>query len=66
VPFRYSKDLIDRTITYFQKRGFVLSPEKASEYLESLAEVYIAFTDRRPVPPSSEADGSFSCDSLIT
>lgn len=44
MPIQYSKQLILETIDCFkQENGIVLSPEQANEYLNSLANLYLAF-----------------------
>ena len=46
----YSKSLIDRTIAYFHKKGVILAPEQAIEYLNSFADLYESFIEFAKIP----------------
>ena len=41
----YNKNLIDRITAYYKKRGVLLTPEQAEEYLNSLADLYESFIE---------------------
>ena len=51
MSYQYSQRLIEETILCFKKEnGLDLTHEQANEYLNSLANLYLAFTGRA-VPP---------------
>ena len=41
----YNKNLIDRVIAYYKKRGVFITPEQAIEYLDSFADLYESFLE---------------------
>lgn len=41
----YTKNLIDRITDYYEKRGVLLTPEQAEEYLNTLADLYESFIE---------------------
>jgi hypothetical protein len=50
---QFTKNLIEKTIQCFkEEHGFELSPEKANEYLNSLASLYLAFSNGINEPPA--------------
>ena len=51
MPYRYSQNLRDRIRAYFQEyHTLTISDEQADEYLDSLADLFIAFSHMRPQP----------------
>ena len=51
MPYKYSQNLRDRLIAYFEKyHALTISDEQADEYLDSLAGLFIAFSEMRPKP----------------
>lgn len=62
----FTKNLIEKTITCFKEEdGLDLSPEQASEYLNSLASLFLAFSEHSKPRPAPKAGGALSSD-LIT
>jgi len=50
---RFSQQLIEKCIAVFkEKNGVDISPETANEYLNSFADLYLAFAGVRPVQPT--------------
>jgi len=50
---RFSEKLISQCISVFkEKNGVDISPETANEYLNSFADLYLAFAGVRPVEPT--------------
>jgi hypothetical protein len=48
VAHKFSKNLRDRLIEYFQKyHALAISDEQADEYLDSLSDLYITFNSMR-------------------
>jgi hypothetical protein len=44
---KYSEKLINQTINCFRvENDLIISPEKAEEYLDSLADLYVEFADK--------------------
>lgn len=52
--FQYSQGLIDRLIKYYKERNVDISPETASEYLDSMAGLYEVFTSFVKVEPKEK------------
>ncbi len=59
----FSKNLIERTIQCFKEEdGLELSREQANEYLHSMAGLFLAFAEGRPVPTARAAGGTLPVD----
>jgi len=53
MAYQFSQQLIDRAIASFKKEnGVDISVEIANEYLNSFADLYLAFAKQRPVQPT--------------
>jgi hypothetical protein len=45
-PFRFSQELIERTVRYYKERHNVeISEDTANEYLHSFADLYLSFAE---------------------
>ena len=59
----FSKNLIEQTIQCFKEEdGLELSKEQANEYLRSMAGLFLAFAEKRPVPNALAAGGTLPVD----
>lgn len=59
----FSQKLIDETIQCFKEEdGLNLSPEQANEYLHSMAGLFLAFAEKRPVPNAKASGGTLPVD----
>ena len=57
----FSEDLIQETIAYYaEEHDHHISEETAQEYLESMAGLYLAFTNFCRVPEKPEAEAGNS------
>jgi hypothetical protein len=56
--FSFSQELIKETILVFREEdGIEISPEKANEYLNNMAGLFLAMADKHPRPLTLVADG---------
>ena len=63
---KFSQNLIMRITTYFEEKyGFVLSENQASEYLEDLANLYLALTEKKETAVSASAPAAVSHDLIF-
>ena len=55
--FQYNEKLIKETIECFkEENGIDITPEQANEHLNCFADLFLAFAEEEPCPPSYEAD----------
>jgi len=63
VPFTFSQKLIQDCIKNFkEENGVDISAETANEYLNNMAGLFLAFTEKRPDPNASAAGGTLPVD----
>lgn len=63
MTFTFSQNLISNCIKSFkEENGVDISAETANEYLNSMAGLFLAFAEGRPVPTALAAGGTLPVD----
>ncbi len=67
MPFTFSKSLIQDCIKNFKEENEVdISAETANEYLNNMAGLYLAFTEKRTDPTALAVGGTLPIDGDLT